>query len=106
MPAARRYAWRQEQHIEVRSQVWALQSRELLAQLGAGCLRHCRFVHAHHGAEDALLFPAVRKGGPDSMLSLTSSRPTTGGSPTSSMRWKRLRTSSGHPMTRMPAGTW
>ncbi len=50
---------------EVRSQVWALQSRELLAQLGAGCLRHCRFVHAHHGAEDALLFPAVRKGGPD-----------------------------------------
>ena len=91
---------------EVRSRVWALQSRELLAQLGTGCLRHCRFVHAHHGAEDALLFPAVRKGGLTLMLSLTSSRPTTVGSPTSSTPSKRLRTSSGHPMARMPAGTW
>ena len=48
---------------EVRAQVQSLQSRELLSRLGSGCIRHCRFVHAHHGAEDALLFPAVRRSG-------------------------------------------
>ena len=48
---------------EIRAQVRSLQSHELLAQLGSGCIRHCRFVHAHHGAEDALLFPAVRRSG-------------------------------------------
>jgi hypothetical protein len=31
-----------------------------LWQLKVNCLRYCRFVHAHHGAEDALLFPALR----------------------------------------------
>jgi hypothetical protein len=31
-----------------------------LWQLKINCLRYCRFVHAHHGAEDALLFPALR----------------------------------------------
>jgi hemerythrin HHE cation binding domain-containing protein len=31
-----------------------------LWQLKANCLRYCRFVHAHHGAEDGLLFPALR----------------------------------------------
>jgi hypothetical protein len=31
-----------------------------LWQLKVNCLRYCSFVHAHHGAEDALLFPALR----------------------------------------------
>jgi hypothetical protein len=31
-----------------------------LWKLKVNCLRYCRFVHAHHGAEDALLFPALR----------------------------------------------
>ena len=35
-----------------------------LWQLKVNCLRYCRFVHAHHGAEDALLFPALRKANP------------------------------------------
>ena len=35
-----------------------------LWQLKISCLRYCRFVHAHHGAEDALLFPALRAANP------------------------------------------
>jgi hypothetical protein len=31
-----------------------------LWRLKVNCLRYCRFVHAHHGAEDGLLFPALR----------------------------------------------
>jgi hypothetical protein len=31
-----------------------------LWQLKVNCLHYCRFVHAHHGAEDVLLFPALR----------------------------------------------
>jgi hypothetical protein len=31
-----------------------------LWQLKVNCLRYCSFVHAHHGAEDTLLFPAIR----------------------------------------------
>jgi iron-sulfur cluster repair protein YtfE (RIC family) len=50
---------------EVVAQLQSLQSRELLSKLGSGCLRHCQFVHAHHGAEDALLFPAVRRSSRD-----------------------------------------
>ncbi len=33
-------------------------------QLKAGCLRHCRFVHAHHSHESYLLFPALRQANP------------------------------------------
>ena len=33
-----------------------------LWQLKVNCLRYCRFVHAHHGAEDVLLFPAPARG--------------------------------------------
>ena len=28
------------------------------------CLRYCSHVHAHHGAEDALLFPVLRAADP------------------------------------------
>jgi hypothetical protein len=31
-----------------------------LWQLKVNCLRYCRHVHAHHGAENVLLFPALR----------------------------------------------
>jgi hypothetical protein len=31
-----------------------------LWQLKINCLRYCSHVHAHHGAEDVLLFPALR----------------------------------------------
>jgi iron-sulfur cluster repair protein YtfE (RIC family) len=31
-----------------------------LWRLKVNCLRYCRFVHSHHRAEDALLFPALR----------------------------------------------
>jgi hypothetical protein len=45
---------------EVRARLEALQTRGPLWQLRLNCLRYCRFVHAHHGHEDVLLFPAVR----------------------------------------------
>lgn len=35
-----------------------------LWQLKVNCLRYCSFVHAHHGAEDVLLFPALRAANP------------------------------------------
>jgi hypothetical protein len=35
-----------------------------LWQLKVNCLRYCRHVHAHHGAEDLLLFPALRAADP------------------------------------------
>jgi Hemerythrin HHE cation binding domain len=31
-----------------------------LWRLKVSCLRYCSHVHAHHGAEDVLLFPALR----------------------------------------------
>jgi hypothetical protein len=35
-----------------------------LWQLKVNCLRYCRFVHSHHGAEDVLLLPALRAANP------------------------------------------
>jgi hypothetical protein len=35
-----------------------------LWQLKVNCLRYCSHVHAHHGAEDVLLFPALRAAEP------------------------------------------
>ncbi|WP_181727288.1 hemerythrin domain-containing protein [Streptomyces sp. PT12] len=35
-----------------------------LWQLKINCLRHCRFVHSHHGIESASLFPALRAANP------------------------------------------
>lgn len=35
-----------------------------LWQLKVNCLRYCRHVHAHHGAEGGLLFPALRAADP------------------------------------------
>jgi hypothetical protein len=50
---------------EVRAQIDKLQTRGPLFRLRANCLYHCRFVHAHHGHEDAWLFPAVRRFSPE-----------------------------------------
>jgi Hemerythrin HHE cation binding domain len=49
---------------DVRAQVEALQTRGPLFQLRVNCLYYCRFVHSHHGHEDASLFPAVRRSAP------------------------------------------
>jgi hypothetical protein len=35
-----------------------------LWQLKVNCLQYCRFVHSHHHAESALLFPALRQANP------------------------------------------
>ena len=40
------------------------QTRDPLLQLRTTCLRTCHLVHTHHGAEDALVFPAVRAAAP------------------------------------------
>jgi iron-sulfur cluster repair protein YtfE (RIC family) len=45
---------------EVRERVEALSTDSILWKLRVNCLTYCRFVHSHHGAEDAMLFPAIR----------------------------------------------
>jgi iron-sulfur cluster repair protein YtfE (RIC family) len=49
---------------DVRAELNDLQSRSLLFQLRANCLGYCQIVHSHHGHEDAMLFPAVRRAAP------------------------------------------
>ncbi len=48
----------------VRDQDGPHQGRDPLLQLRTSCLQTCGLIHAHHGAEDALLFPAVREAAP------------------------------------------
>jgi iron-sulfur cluster repair protein YtfE (RIC family) len=49
---------------DVRATLEELKRTGPLWQLKVSCLRYCRFVHAHHGAEDVLLFPALRAADP------------------------------------------
>jgi Hemerythrin HHE cation binding domain len=49
---------------EVRRELTALKTRGPLWQLRLNCLHYCRFVHAHHGAEDRMLFPVLRAADP------------------------------------------
>jgi hypothetical protein len=49
---------------EVRRRVGELKSSTILWQLRYGCIRHCRFVEAHHGLEDRAVFPVVRRTDP------------------------------------------
>ncbi|MGH7643378.1 MAG: hemerythrin domain-containing protein [Candidatus Dormibacteria bacterium] len=49
---------------EVRDEIRRLKAKGPLFQLRMNCLRYCRFVHGHHGAEDVALFPAVRSSDP------------------------------------------
>jgi hemerythrin-like domain-containing protein len=37
----------------------------MLWRLRVDCLRHCRFVHGHHNAEDGAFFPELRETNPD-----------------------------------------
>lgn len=48
----------------IRRGIRALASASPVWQLKAGCLRHCRFVHSHHGHESYRLFPALRQANP------------------------------------------
>jgi hypothetical protein len=50
---------------ELRARIGELKSSSLLWQLKLGCLRHCRFVHGHHGLEDRAVFPSVRRVAPE-----------------------------------------
>jgi hypothetical protein len=49
---------------ELRGALEGLQANGPLWQLKVNCLRYCRFVHSHHGAEDVLLFPTLRRANP------------------------------------------
>jgi len=57
---------------DVRVGLQDLQGRTLLFRLRAKFLGYCQIVHAHHGHEDGLLFPAVRRAAPQ--LSVTVDR--------------------------------
>lgn len=48
----------------LRDELGRLRRHGPLFQLGVDCLQYCRLVHAHHGAEDAELFPLVRRSAP------------------------------------------
>jgi iron-sulfur cluster repair protein YtfE (RIC family) len=46
---------------DVAEQIAALQTRSPIWTLQVNCLYHCSVVHAHHGHEDADMFPALRR---------------------------------------------
>ena len=46
------------------AEISQLQSKSPLWQLKVKCIYYCRLVHAHHGGEDAHLFPALRRSDP------------------------------------------
>jgi len=49
---------------EIRAEIASLQTNGPLWKLRVNCLYYCRFVHSHHGAEDWMLFPALRRADP------------------------------------------
>jgi hypothetical protein len=49
----------------VREDLERLQAHSPLFAMRLTCIRYCHLVHAHHGAEDQALFPAVRRSAPD-----------------------------------------
>ncbi len=49
---------------DVRQRLAELESRGPLFQLRANCLGYCQLLHSHHGGEDDVLFPAVRRAAP------------------------------------------
>src|SRR5262245_5697877 len=44
---------------ELVDEVRRLETNGPLWRLKVNCLRYCAFVHSHHGAEDAMLFPRL-----------------------------------------------
>ena len=49
---------------ELRDEVNELKANNIVWTLRVNCLRYCRFVHGHHGLEDAAVFPGLRKVNP------------------------------------------
>jgi iron-sulfur cluster repair protein YtfE (RIC family) len=49
---------------DIEGELATLKEHGILWQLRLGCMRYCRFVHMHHGAEDIALFPALRRDDP------------------------------------------
>jgi iron-sulfur cluster repair protein YtfE (RIC family) len=49
----------------ITEQIAALQTRSPIWTLRVNCLYHCMVVHAHHGHEDADMFPALRRSNPE-----------------------------------------
>lgn len=50
---------------QIREAVSELKTNGYLWRLKVNCLQYCHFVHSHHGAEDAMLFPYLRKIDPE-----------------------------------------
>jgi Hemerythrin HHE cation binding domain len=50
---------------ELAGEIRELRTNGPLWRLKVNCLRYCSFVHSHHNAEDALLFPRLRDANPD-----------------------------------------
>jgi iron-sulfur cluster repair protein YtfE (RIC family) len=50
---------------ELQAEIGRLETNSPLWRLKMGCLHYCRFVEAHHGAEDAMLFPRLRQANPE-----------------------------------------
>ena len=49
---------------ELRRELGEIKRDGMLWRLQIDCLRYCRFVHSHHGAEDAGFFPELREANP------------------------------------------
>jgi hypothetical protein len=49
---------------EVQREIHELKRDSMLWRLQVDCLRYCRFVHAHHNAEDGSFFPELRATNP------------------------------------------
>jgi iron-sulfur cluster repair protein YtfE (RIC family) len=49
---------------EVQREIHELKRDSMLWRLQVDCLRYCRFVHAHHNAEDGVFFPELRATNP------------------------------------------
>jgi hemerythrin-like domain-containing protein len=49
---------------ELRQELDDIKRNGMLWRLQIDCLRYCRFVHSHHGAEDFMFFPELRATNP------------------------------------------
>jgi hemerythrin superfamily protein len=50
---------------EIQAELDELKTNGTLWKLKVNCLNYCGFVHAHHNAEDRMLFPALRQANPE-----------------------------------------
>jgi iron-sulfur cluster repair protein YtfE (RIC family) len=49
---------------DVKAELETLRTSGPLFQLRVNCLNYCRILESHHGGEDAILFPAIRRAAP------------------------------------------